>query len=162
MKAFLSVLFISAVLLLSALGLISWLDRLGIRKMDPVDPFDFANPGWGHFVLFALILASAIGIWKFYKRGQVDPFLKEQLVSLLHSMAFYNDKGYIWQNDSPEKSDKLRKEWRQEIDEIILKIGKENFPPEIYQMLQSPDLIEDGSGRYVRRFERWLDASSQK
>jgi len=85
--------------------------------------------------------------------------LKEQLLSLLHSMAFYNDKGYAWQNDSPEKSDQLRKEWRQEIDEIILKIGKENFSPEIYQMLQSPDLTQDWSGKYVKRFEKWLNSS---
>jgi len=167
MKTFLSILVIFVGLFLAALGLLSWLDRLGIRKIDSVDPFGFAHPNVGHLVLFAVILAFAIGIWKFFYRVEMiylkeQKVRKERLVGLLHSVAMYNDKGYIWMNDSPEKSDSLRKEWRQEIDGLILKIGKKNFPPEILQMLQSPDLILDWSGRYVEKIEAWVHLEQSK
>lgn len=97
----------------------------------------------------------------YYPKSYSPPILQvmsplENLVGLLHSVACYNDKGYIWQNDSPEKSEGFRKQWGKERDDLISEIGEEKFPAELLNKLKSTEAIEDWSGRFAEELERWV------
>jgi len=85
--------------------------------------------------------------------------LENDLIGLLHSIAMYNDKGYIWQNDSHEESEKMRAAWRDELDNLIVGIGENYFPAELLQELRKPDVVRDWSGKYAEEVTAWFSES---
>lgn len=91
----------------------------------------------------------------------VPPTPQEALIGQLCSLAGYNDKGYIWQNDSPEESEKLRAQYRKDIEALIAQIGEQNFTPELLRKLRSEELMQDGSGRFVKEFEKFFEIRSE-
>ncbi len=75
--------------------------------------------------------------------------LAEKLVELLHSIAMYNDKGFIWVRHSEDQSNAMREKWRDEIDVLISQIGERNFSAKLLSELRKPNVVRDDSGIYA-------------
>lgn len=87
--------------------------------------------------------------------------LEGKLVKLLHSVAAYNDKGYLWRNDSPEQTERMHAEWRQELDALIAEIGESNFSADLLVKLHGSDVVQDWSGRYAEDVSAWFSTGEQ-
>ncbi len=85
----------------------------------------------------------------------------EKLIELLHSIAMYNDKGYIWYRHSHEESEKMRAKWRCEIDDLIARIGENNFPANLLAELHQPDILQDDSGSYAEEVSAWFSENAE-
>ena len=88
--------------------------------------------------------------------------LKQELVELLQSVAMYNDKGYYWMRHSAAESEALRRQWRAEIDDLIERVGRDNFPDALLQQLSSEAATSDGNGIYAEKVESYFASHSRK
>ena len=88
--------------------------------------------------------------------------LQKELVELLHSVAMYNDKGYGWSRHSTAESNTLRLQWRAEIDDLLTRIGRDNFPDALLQQLSSEAATSDGNGIYAEKVESYFASHSRK
>ena len=88
--------------------------------------------------------------------------LQKELVKLLHSVAMYNDKGYYWSRHSAAQSNELRLQWRAEINDLITRIGRDNFPDDLLEQLSSEVATSDGSGIYAEKVESYFAVHPHK
>lgn len=77
----------------------------------------------------------------------------QALVSLLGNLAFYNDKGIDICRHSREEQSRERAEGLARIRSLVDAIGRQHVPQEFLAALDSGDLAEDGSGRWVGLLE---------
>ena len=94
--------------------------------------------------------------WVWIRNKMKTP--QQKLIDTLHSMAMYNDKGYIWYRHSDAESDAIRAKWREEIDGLIAQIGRDSFPPDLLHQLMQPEILRDDSGIYAEQVSAWLSS----
>jgi len=87
-------------------------------------------------------------MWPFMNR-----FRRQRLISLLGNLAFYNDKGIDICRHSPEQQSRERAEGLAEIRSLVDTIGRQSFPTEFLAALDSGEVGEDGSGRWLEVIE---------
>lgn len=92
--------------------------------------------------------------------NQSMPYSPEkELIRFLGLAASYNDKGWMWRNDSRAKQDETLKEFQSSLTGLVEKIGAINLPPQLLQAIRSEEAVQDSSGQYRELAESFFSAS---
>ncbi|KAF1007940.1 MAG: hypothetical protein GAK28_01416 [Luteibacter sp.] len=78
-----------------------------------------------------------------------------ELIYLLGGAAMYNDKGYMWTGDTPEKSEALREGWQKHIDDYLSHMDLSTIPAELEAALRDGRAARDGGGTYCDMAKQW-------
>lgn len=114
----------------------------------------YVNGAVSLLVILSLIGAVLVVALKHIRRPKRLAALAE-LAEVLHSLAGYNDKGFIWSGHTPTESDTLRQKYRPQIAALIAIIGDRSLPPALIEAFRSGELLLDDSGKYAEQADNW-------
>jgi len=131
----------------------------------------------GHGYGYALCRANLIGYARLDDKTGLTPAImlcsfdwnqsmphssEKELIRFLGLAASYNDKGWMWRNDSQAKQDETLKEFQSSLTGLVEKIGAKNLPPQLLQAIRSEEAVQDSSGQYRELAESFFGASRRR
>ena len=84
---------------------------------------------------------------------------EKELIRFLGLAASYNDKSWMWRNDSQAKQDETLTAFQSSLTGLVEKIGAKNLPPQLVQAIRSEVAVQDSSGQYRELAESFFGAS---
>ena len=85
--------------------------------------------------------------------------IKEDLISVLSGIAWYNDQGYLRASHSGERVRVERDKAQDRISILVNQIGEARFSPELLSMLKSGAAVTDSSGDVVALAKKELSGA---